>query len=530
MNDFTEFELLPQLQKGLSRIGFKTPTAIQVQAIPHLMMGKDLVGIAQTGTGKTAAFGLPLLDLLGRREERAPAFGCLSLILAPTRELAQQVHDSIKEFARDMRISTTVIYGGVNQKSQVNALRRGVDIIVATPGRLEDLVRQGYVKLSSVSVLILDEADRMLEIGFMPAIKRIVELLPKERQTVMFSATMPKAIEELTRSLLKNPERIMTSPESTTVDRIKQQVVHLPGNRKVSFLKEILAEDGVYQALIFSRTKHGADKLMRNLGKSNFECDTLHSNKSQNARQRTLNNFKRGKLRYLIATDIATRGLDVDGVSHVINYDLPEEPESYVHRIGRTGRAGRDGIAISLCTPEETGKLKSIERTIRAILPMRNLNLDEGAPFEEPGTPEPMTEKQLQEKPRGSGNRNSDPKKERGNFNRRDRKPSFNSERPSWKKSKPSGAGSAESRVERSGNSRDDRKPSFNSERSTWKNPKYSGAGSAESRGERNGNSRDDRKPAYNKTKFKSSAPSKFNRDDSGQKKRRGNVGPRKSA
>ena len=373
MNEFSTFKLLPQIENGIKQIGFKEPTPIQQKSIPILMQGKDLMGIAQTGTGKTAAFALPLLDRLGRSNDRPKPLECFSLILVPTRELAAQVHDNIKKFSKEMQIKTAVIYGGVGQKPQIKALKEGIDILVATPGRLEDLMGQGFVKFSRLSVLVLDEADHMLEIGFMPAIKRIVSHIPKQRQTLMFSATMPKPIEKLAQGLLTNPVMVETTPDTPTVDKIQQQVVHLSIARKVSYLREILTGDGVYQALIFSRTKHGADKLKRHLARLDLISETLHSNKSQNARQRTLNSFRQGKLRFLIATDIANRGIDVDGVSHVINYDIPVEPESYVHRIGRTGRAGREGIAISLCTPDETGKLMSIERIIKAKLPSISL-------------------------------------------------------------------------------------------------------------------------------------------------------------
>ena len=372
MNDFTSLPLIPQLQTNLAGLGYVTPTPIQAQAIPPLLEGRDLLGIAQTGTGKTAAFSLPLLNQLSLNKSKVWPTKCRSLILAPTRELASQIQKDIKGYAQGLGLSVVVVFGGVKQGNQVTAMKRGADILIATPGRLEDLIQQGYIRLDQVRTVILDEADRMFDMGFVVAIRRIMAQLPKERQTLLFSATMPLAITKLANEHLTNPLRIEVTPESTTVERIRQQVLHVEERHKLALLMQILERSEVGQAMVFSRTKHGAERLMKNLKKEDFSVESLHGNKSQNARSRTLNAFRGGDLKILVATDIAARGLDVDGVSHVINYDLPMEPESYVHRIGRTGRNGRDGVAISFCSPEENVRLHQIERNIQGRLPVGN--------------------------------------------------------------------------------------------------------------------------------------------------------------
>ena len=361
------------MEENLAKIGYTEPTPIQDQSIPKLLEGNDLLGIAQTGTGKTAAFALPLLNLLARNKAKAWPTKCRSLILVPTRELASQVHADIKNYAQGLSLSTVVIFGGVNQRNQVAAMKKGVDILIATPGRLEDLIQQNHVRLDGVHTLILDEADRMLDMGFIPAIRRLVKQLPAERQTLLFSATMPNTISDLANSLLRNPVKVEVSPESTTVERIEQQLIYVPTKKKTELLIRLLDDEDISQAIIFSRTKHGAERLSKSLRKEDFDSDAIHGNKSQNARQRALRDFKEGKLHILVATDIASRGIDVDGVSHVFNYDLPTEPESYVHRIGRTGRAGREGVAISFCGADEMKRLRGIERSIQQKIPLMDV-------------------------------------------------------------------------------------------------------------------------------------------------------------
>ncbi|MDT8448334.1 MAG: DEAD/DEAH box helicase [bacterium] len=369
MLKFEELALIPELIQSLKSAGYDTPTPIQAQSIPHLLEGKDLLGIAQTGTGKTAAFALPILNHLALSGGRAKPGHCRALILTPTRELASQIFDSLKTYGKNLRMHNTVIFGGVNQNPQVRAMLRGVDVLVATPGRLMDLMNQGQVHLGQVEVFVLDEADRMLDMGFINDIRKISAKVPQQRQTLLFSATMPKDIAALAASLLKDPVRVEISPESTTVERITQKVMLVQKSQKSALLRDILAMESIDQALVFSRTKRGADRLVSDLSRYGVPCDAIHGNKTQSARQRSLGNFRSGKLRVLVATDIAARGIDVAGISHVINYDLPNEPESYVHRIGRTARAGREGTAISFCDASERPLLLAIERSIRKKLP-----------------------------------------------------------------------------------------------------------------------------------------------------------------
>ena len=368
--NFEGFGLLPQLEANLKELNYSTPTPIQAQSIPPLMKGSDLLGIAQTGTGKTAAFSLPLLQKIATEKIKMRPGQCRSLVLAPTRELASQIQKDIATYVKGLGIRSAVIFGGVKQHAQVRNLKGGLDILVATPGRLEDLIQQKHVRLDQVDFLILDEADRMLDMGFIPAIKRVIALTPKTRQTLLFSATMPTGIEQLTKSFLKNPKKVEISPESTTVERITQQLLYVPQKEKLSLLRQILHKDEVEQVMVFSRTKHGAERLSKGIRAMELGCEAIHGNKSQNQRQAALKDFKDGNLKVLVATDIAARGIDVAGVTHVINYDLPEEPESYVHRIGRTGRAGREGVAISFCSSEETKKLRAIEKSIGLKIPL----------------------------------------------------------------------------------------------------------------------------------------------------------------
>jgi ATP-dependent RNA helicase RhlE len=370
MTTFTDLKLSAPLLQALATEGYETPTPIQAQAIPALLEGRDLLGIAQTGTGKTAAFALPLLQRLTSTDRRAAPRSVRALILTPTRELCVQVLDSFRSYGRHLRLSRVAIYGGVSQGPQVQALSRGVDVLVATPGRLLDLMNQGQVKFDGLEAFVLDEADRMLDMGFILPVKRIVAKLPAQRQTLMFSATMPQAVQGLVASLLKEPVRVEVTPVATTAERIAQRVLFVEKANKRPLLEKLLGDQSISRALVFTRTKHGANKVAESLARAGVRADAIHGNKSQNARQKALNDFRNGKVRVLVATDIAARGIDVDGVTHVINFDLPNEPESYVHRIGRTARAGNEGIAISFCDGEERAFLRDIEKTIRQPVPV----------------------------------------------------------------------------------------------------------------------------------------------------------------
>jgi ATP-dependent RNA helicase RhlE len=365
MTTFTELKLSAPLLQALTTEGYETPTPIQAQAIPPLLEGRDLLGIAQTGTGKTAAFALPLLQRLTSTDRRAGPRSVRALILTPTRELCVQILDSFRTYGRHLRLSRAAVYGGVSQGPQVHNLARGLDVLVATPGRLLDLMNQGQVRFDSLEAFVLDEADRMLDMGFIVPVKRIVAKLPKERQTLLFSATMPQAVHGLVASLLKEPVRVEVTPVATTAERIAQRVHFVEKANKRALLQHLLGDKAIARALVFARTKHGANKVAEQLDRAGVRTDAIHGNKSQNARQKALEDFRNGKVRVLVATDIAARGIDVDGITHVINFDLPNEPESYVHRIGRTARAGNDGIAISFCDAEERAFLRDIEKTIR---------------------------------------------------------------------------------------------------------------------------------------------------------------------
>ncbi len=376
MTTFTELKLSAPLLQALATEGYETPTPIQAQAIPSLLEGRDLLGIAQTGTGKTAAFALPLLQRLTSTDRRAGPRSVRALILTPTRELCVQILDSFRTYGRHLRLSRAAVYGGVSQGPQVHNLSRGIDVLVATPGRLLDLMNQGQVRFDGLEAFVLDEADRMLDMGFIVPVKRIVAKLPKERQTLLFSATMPQAVHGLVASLLKEPVRVEVTPVATTAERVSQRVHFVEKANKRALLESLLKDRAVSRALVFTRTKHGANKVAEQLARSGVRADAIHGNKSQNARQKALEDFRNGKVRVLVATDIAARGIDVDGISHVINFDLPNEPESYVHRIGRTARAGNDGIAISFCDAEERSFLRDIERTIR-----QQVTIDSDHPF-----------------------------------------------------------------------------------------------------------------------------------------------------
>ncbi len=365
LNSFAELGLSKRLLRALEDANYETPTPIQTQAIPLLLDGADLLGIAQTGTGKTAAFTLPLLDNLAEDDEKPHAKQARALILAPTRELVIQISESIKTYARHMPVRQTTVIGGVGAKPQINAMRHGVDILVATPGRLLDLINQRHLDLRNTEYLILDEADRMLDMGFIKDVRKIVAMMPGERQTLLFSATMPPEITRLANEILFEPERVEIAARTVAVERIDQRVYHLSPADKRTRLVALLADAEMERVLVFTRTKHGANKVVKHLGHAGVDADAIHGNKSQSARQKALEKFRDGKLRVLVATDIASRGIDVDGVTHVINYELPNVPESYVHRIGRTARAGASGIAISFCDASERPHLKTIERLIK---------------------------------------------------------------------------------------------------------------------------------------------------------------------
>ena len=353
------------LLRALAQENYTTPTPIQTRAIPALLAGRDLLGIAQTGTGKTAAFGLPLLQKLSIGHVPPRPRETKALILAPTRELAVQIEDSLRTYGRFLNLKRAVILGGVSQNAQVNTMKSGVDILVATPGRLLDLVQQKHVRLDAVQVLILDEADRMFDMGFIRDVRKIVGFLPRERQSMLFSATMPDDVVKLVGDVLRNPERIEVAPQGKTADRVEQKLYYVPMQQKRQLLSELLKDLALNRVIVFTRTKHGANRVAEHLSRTGVVAEAIHGNKSQNARQRALELFKSGKARVLVATDIAARGIDIDDISHVINFELPNEPESYVHRIGRTARAGGEGIAISFCDPSERGYLRDIERIIR---------------------------------------------------------------------------------------------------------------------------------------------------------------------
>lgn len=369
---FKNLKLIEPVLKALSQEGYIDPTPIQEKSIPVILAKKDLLACAQTGTGKTAAFTIPLLQLMHEQQDLRlrNKRSVTTLILTPTRELAVQIGDSIQAYGRYLDIRQLVIFGGVPQYSQVKALRNGVDILVATPGRLIDLVKQGHVSLGSIKYFVLDEADRMLDIGFLPEIKRILARLPERKQTLLFSATMPGAIRELANSLMKNPVRVEVTPVSSTAEMIQQSVYLVERQDKQALLIDLLKDKSIETVLVFTQMKHSADKLARNLHRSGITAEAIHGNKSQNQRQQALKNFKRRATRVLVATDIAARGIDIDELTHVVNYELPNVPETYVHRIGRTGRAGASGIAFSFCDRSERRFLNDIQKLIKKQIPV----------------------------------------------------------------------------------------------------------------------------------------------------------------
>lgn len=367
---FKDLNIIKPILNSIEESGYEKPTAIQEKSIPSILAGRDILGCAQTGTGKTAAFAIPILQRIIAEKKVDNERKLKALIVAPTRELAIQIGENVTTYSKYLDIKSTVIFGGVNQSSQVRKIKSGVDVLIATPGRLIDLSNQRHVDLKNVKYFVLDEADRMLDMGMIHEVKRIISKLPKERQNLLFSATMPKEVMKLVNSILKNPVKVEVQPVSSTVDIISQGAYMVAKKNKKSLLVHLLKDESIKSVIVFSRTKHGANKIAKDLNNVGIEAAAIHGNKSQNQRQLALNNFKEGSLRVLVATDIAARGIDVDELSHVINYDLPDVPETYVHRIGRTGRAGREGIAITLCDSEELEMFRRIEKVIGKSIPV----------------------------------------------------------------------------------------------------------------------------------------------------------------
>ena len=368
MSNFESLGLSKQLLLSVKKEGYTVPTPVQEQAIPLLLKGHDVLGVAQTGTGKTAAFALPVLQIMARKEIKGRR-KIRTLVLTPTRELAAQINQRFAAYSEHLSIYHQVIFGGVSQKPQVKSLRRGIDILVATPGRLLDLIEQGFIDLESIEFFVLDEADRMLDMGFIRDIKKVIKLLPKKRQNLLFSATMPSSIADLANSFLNDAVMIDLSPEEITVERIEQSVMFVEKQSKINLIIDIINENQIKRGIIFTRTKHGANRLVKKLDRSGIESAAIHGNKSQGARTRALAAFRNGDIPLLVATDIASRGIDIEGVTHVFNYDLPNEPESYVHRIGRTARAGKSGVAYAFCDESESGYLVGIQRLIGKQIP-----------------------------------------------------------------------------------------------------------------------------------------------------------------
>lgn len=359
---FEDMDLFKPLKKALAEQKYAVPTPIQLKTIPKAVEGKDILGCAQTGTGKTAAFALPILDFIGHERPQQTKRGATTLVLAPTRELAIQIAESFQTYGKHMRFSMATVFGGVNQRPQVNSMKQGVDILIATPGRLLDLIEQKHIRLGDIQILVLDEADRMLDMGFLPDLKRIIAKLPDDRQSMFFSATLPRKTVDLANQLLFNPVHVTVKPKPVDVKRISQTIRMVQPGEKSHALRKLLKGDSVERAIVFTRTKRGANRVAKQLEDAGIRSAAIHGNKSQSARQKALEMFRQKQVSILVATDVASRGIDVDGVSHVINYDMPVEPESYMHRIGRTARAGKTGVAVSFCTPAERKELRAIER------------------------------------------------------------------------------------------------------------------------------------------------------------------------
>jgi len=387
---FDELGLMQPILKALAKKNYTEPTPIQAKAIPIILNRNDVLGCAQTGTGKTAAFAIPVIQLIEKIEGQNKKPILRALIVTPTRELAIQIDENITAYGEFTNIKNTVIFGGVKQGKQVEALKKGVHILVATPGRLLDLEQQGYIDLSTIKLFVLDEADRMLDMGFINDIRKLLKLIPEKRQSLFFSATMPDNIVELSRKILKDPKKIEVSPVSSTAETVQQQLYYTNRNLKKDLLLHLLKDEKMDQVLLFSRTKHGADRIVRNLKKSKIKAAAIHGDKAQNQRQKALKQFKEKELRVLVATDIAARGIDIDKLNYVVNYDVPNVAETYVHRIGRTGRAGEEGMSISICEPEENAYIRAIEKLIQQKIPVINDH-----PY--PQTEKPMTDKEKKE-------------------------------------------------------------------------------------------------------------------------------------
>jgi ATP-dependent RNA helicase RhlE len=455
---FNALRLSAPLLKALAEEGYEKPTPIQAQAIPPALEGRDILGCAQTGTGKTAAFALPLIQRLTAAREigKAAAKSRMpgrphALILAPTRELAVQIADSINVYGRHAAVKTCLVFGGVGQNPQVAALRAGVDVVVATPGRLLDLIQQRHCSLQDVHVLVLDEADRMLDMGFIKPIRTITGMVPKERQTMLFSATMPKEVKHLAESLLREPVRVEVTPVASAAPKIGQRVMHVARELKQPLLERLLESDDMTSVVVFTRTKHGADRVMKRLVRARVDALAIHGNKNQNQRQRALDAFRTGKVRVLVATDVAARGIDVDGVSHVVNYDVPVEAESYVHRIGRTGRAGATGQAITFCEPAERGALKDIEKLVGKPVPVAAVPQDLQALSK---LPEPGEEPARREHPHsGRGRQGRSAGRPQGGDGGGSGRGERNAPKASSGKSPAHGRGGAHRKVARSGSS-----------------------------------------------------------------------------
>jgi len=427
-NTFAVLGISEPILRALAAENYTIPTPIQTKAIPALLARRDLLGIAQTGTGKTAAFGIPLLQKLSIGHVPPRPREAKSLILAPTRELAVQIEQSLRTYGRFLNLKMAVILGGVSQNAQINATKHGVDILVATPGRLLDLINQRHIRLDNVSTFIVDEADRMLDMGFIRDVRKITAMLPRERQSMLFSATMPDDVVKLVGDMLRQPERIEVTPQGRTADRVTQKLYYVPAMQKRQLLIHLLKDLAMNRVLVFTRTKHGANKVAEHLSKNGVVSDAIHGNKSQNARQRALDQFRGGRLRVLVATDIAARGIDIDDVSHVVNFELPNEPESYVHRIGRTARAGAGGMALSFCDGSERGYLRDIERLTRLKIEAVEHDLP------------PLTEAQkaqAEEKRPPQGHRHGRP----GGHNHAPKKK--NGSRPHWHRDRDSKRGAA---------------------------------------------------------------------------------------
>ncbi|MEM9921800.1 MAG: DEAD/DEAH box helicase [Bacteroidota bacterium] len=431
---FKELGIVEPILKALRAAGYERPTPIQEQSIPILLEGRDLLGCAQTGTGKTAAFAIPILQHLYLNREASRGMRKIrALVVSPTRELAIQIAHSFTAYSKFLRIRNTVIFGGVKQGAQVEALQKGIDVLVATPGRLLDLIDQGYISLRDIDFFVLDEADHMLDMGFIHSIKRIIKHLPEKRQSLFFSATLPPNIMELSRKILGRPERVSVRPEQATAEKVEQAVYFVRKKMKAKLLVHLLKSQSFESTLVFSRTKYGADRIVRLLKKKNIKAEAIHGNKSQNARQRALGNFKRGETKVLVATDIAARGIDVSGLSLVINYNLPNVPETYVHRIGRTGRANAAGIAYSFCDTEEEAYLKSIQKLIRQSIPVipehpyQDDGMEDSPPPLRPPRPKPQNRRPPRPKKQNAKEESKDGTEEKPS-NRKKRR------RPNWRK------------------------------------------------------------------------------------------------